>query len=137
MFQGDVHRFFLRLRRQFPTPPAGPLPDLDHVRAIARYYAQLDPKERQLLLAWARKEESGIGLIPASLSTVPLLGLMFAPVVHVYIRQMATWIWVTLWLAGILLFTSGIYIHHRQKAFTTLHIQLLEQLSQNHPSQTS
>lgn len=130
MFQGDIHRFYLRLRRQCPTPPAGPLADLDQVRAIAQYYAQLDPHERQLLLAWAHKEESGIGIIPACLSTIPLLGLLFAPVVHVYIRQMATWVWVTLWLSGIVAFSAGIYIHHRQKAFTTLHIHLLEHLCQ-------
>jgi hypothetical protein len=43
---------------------------MEHVRSIRDFYAGIDPAERQLLLAWARKEESGLGIIPAALSGV-------------------------------------------------------------------
>ncbi|HYF91459.1 MAG TPA: hypothetical protein VD969_04355 [Symbiobacteriaceae bacterium] len=127
MLRGDSHRLYCRLRRSYPTPPRGPMAELNHVRTIAQFYAGLDPGERDLLLAWAKKEESGLGLIPAALSGIPLLGLIFTPFMEKGIRSMPAWTWVLLWLVGALMLTAGIYIHYRQKAWSTLHVQLLEQ----------
>lgn len=128
MLRGDVHRFYERLRRRWPTPPSGSIPELDHVREIARYYQALPPQERRLLLAWARKEESGIGLIPAALSGIPLLALIFAPMIQESLRRLHAGTWSALWLSAILTFTLGIYIHQRQSAYTALHVKILEQL---------
>jgi hypothetical protein len=128
MLQGDVHRLYRMLRRRFPTPPEGRIDTLDHVRTIYDYYAGMDPTERQLLLAWAKKEESGIGLIPAALSGVPLIGLMFAPFIQQSVRHVAPYAWVLLWAIGGTGFVAGVYVHHRQKAYTTLHISILEHL---------
>ncbi|HYG58996.1 MAG TPA: hypothetical protein VD902_13130 [Symbiobacteriaceae bacterium] len=136
MLRGDSHRLYEQLRRTYPTPPAGPLPQMDHVRAIASYYAGLDAGERQLLLAWAKKEESGVGLIPAVLSGVPLLALIFAPFVQQSVKQLASGAWIFLWLVGALAFVAGIYIHYRQKAHATLHVALLERLCQQAPPKT-
>lgn len=130
MLQGDIHRFYLRLRRHWPTPPASPIDDLDHVRSIYDYYGQLPLHERRLLLAWAKKEESGIGLIPAALSGIPLLLLIFAPLIQDSLKVLDPWAWISLWFGGALLFTVGIYIHQRQKAYTTLHVQILDHLTQ-------
>lgn len=129
MLRGDSHRLYLRLRRAYPTPPQGPVSQLDHVRAISDFYAGLDAVERNLLLAWAKKEESGLGLIPAALSGIPLLGLIFAPFMQQSIRQLPPWTWILLWLVGAVAFTAGIYIHFRQKAWSTLHVHVLEQLA--------
>ena len=128
MLRGDSHRLYLQLRRLYPTPRAGALAELDHVRAIADYYAGLRAGERHLLLAWAKKEESGVGLIPAALSGIPLLGLIFAPFMQQSIKRLPPWAWFLLWVVGAIAFTSGIYIHFRQKAWSTLHVFLLEQL---------
>jgi hypothetical protein len=133
MLRGDAHRFYLKLRRRCPKP-TGPLKQLDYLRGIRSYYAQLEPGDRQLLLAWARKEESGIGLIPTALSGVPLIGLIFAPFIQGSVRLMAPWVWLALWLVGAVAFVMGVYIHHRQKAYTTLHIQILEQLCNMPPT---
>jgi hypothetical protein len=127
MLRGDSHRLYLELRRAYPKPPQGPVPQLDKVRTIAEYYAAMTPEERNLLLAWAKKEESGIGLIPAALSGVPLLGLIFAPFVQQTIRQLPHWAWMLLWVVGAVGLVTGIYIHFRQKAWSTLHVHLLEQ----------
>jgi hypothetical protein len=128
MLKGDSHRLYLTLRRRFPTPPAGRLDELNHVRAIHEYYARLNPAERHLLLAWAKKEESGLGFIPAALSGVPLIGLIFAPFLQQSIKHVAPRAWILLWLASAAAFVAGIYIHHRQRAFSTLHVVLLEGL---------
>ncbi|HWI62929.1 MAG TPA: hypothetical protein VNT75_13870, partial [Symbiobacteriaceae bacterium] len=109
MLRGDSHRLYMQLRRLYPTPPAGPLAQLDHVRAIADYYAGLSAGERKLLLAWAKKEESGVGLIPAALSGIPLLGLIFAPFMQQSIKRLPPWTWFLLWVVGAVAFTSGIY----------------------------
>lgn len=128
LLQGDVHRFYLMLRAKWPNPPTGRVPELDHVRAIAEYYARLDPDERQLLLAWARKEQSGIGVIPTALSGVPMVGLLFVPLIQQAIRDLSHWVWLSIWAAGVALFVTGIYVHQRQHAYTALHITLLERL---------
>ena len=128
MLRGDSHRLYLELRRAHPTPPQGPVKQLDKVRTIAAYYAGMTPEERNLLLAWAKKEESGIGLIPAALSGIPLLGLIFAPFMQQTIRQLAPWMWMLLWAVGAVGFVAGVYIHYRQKAWSTLHVHLLEQV---------
>jgi len=127
MLRGDVDRFYHALRRDHPTPPPGPVTHLDHVRRIAAYYAKLSQEERRLLLAWAKKEESGIGVIPLALSSVPLFGLIFSGKVQEPIKPLPIPLVFSLWaLAGALLI-AGFYIHQRQKAYTTLHIVLLEQ----------
>lgn len=129
MLRGDSHALYRKLRRNCPNPaPDKPLPRLAHVREIHTYYSRLRPDDRHLLLAWAKKEESGIGLIPAALSGVPLLGLIFAPFLQQTVKHIAPYAWLILWIVGACLFITGIYVHHRQKAYTTLHITLLEQL---------
>jgi hypothetical protein len=127
MFQGDIHRLYQTLRREQPVPQE-PLAVLDHVRQIRSYYGQINHRERLLLLAWAKKEESGIGLIPAAFSGVPLIGLIFAPFIEGSVKAMAPWVWMVLWFIGGMAFVMGVYVHRRQKAYTTLHIQILEQL---------
>jgi hypothetical protein len=127
MFQGDIHRLYQTLRREQPAAKR-PLAPLNHVREIRSYYMRISCQELLLLLAWAKKEESGIGLIPATLSGVPLIGLIFAPFIQGSVRAMAPWVWMVLWLVGAVAFVMGVYVHHRQKAYTTLHIQILEQL---------
>lgn len=128
MFKGDVERFYRGLRNRWPHPPGGALPALDHVREIAEYYKRIDPAERKLLLAWARKEEAGIGVIPMILSGIPLISLIFSPLIQAEIRELSPWAWVALWGCGALGIVVGFWIHQRQRAVTTLHIELLQQL---------
>lgn len=127
MLRGDVDRFFRALRRDHPTPPTGPLPCLDHVRTIAQYYGGLSQQERLLLLAWAKKEESGIGMIPLALSAVPFFGLLVASRLEEPLRRVPLWATFALWGLASLLLVAGYYMHQRQKAYTMLHIVLLEQ----------
>lgn len=128
MVRGDVHRFYRTLRRSYPTPPVGPIPHLNHVREIATYYAGLEPADRQLLLAWARKEEGGMGIIPTTLSGVPVLGLIFTPLMQPTLKHMSLGACLALWTVGAVAFVAGVYIHFRQRAYTALHIHLLEYL---------
>lgn len=135
MLKGDVDRFYQGLRQRWPSPPGGALPDLNHVREIADYYAQIDPSERKLLLAWARKEEAGIGLIPMVLSGIPLVSLIFSPLIQAEIKERSPWAWVALWAAATLAIVAGFWVHQRQRAITTLHIELLQQLCGEEPKE--
>lgn len=127
MWRGDVDRFLCALRQDHPVPPRGRIHRLDHVREIAQYYAGMSQSERLLLLAWAKKEESGIGIIPLTLSAVPFLGLLMGSRIQEPITRLPLWAIFGLWgLAGMVM-VAGIYIHQRHKAFTMLHITLLEQ----------
>ncbi len=127
MLRGDVDRFYRALRREYPQPPTGPCKHLDHVRRIAVYYEQLPLEERRLLLAWAKKEESGIGVIPLALSSVPLFGLIFSGKVQEPVHRIPVWLVFVLWAVAALVLVTGFYIHQRQKAYSMLHIVLLEQ----------
>lgn len=79
------------------------------------------------MLAWARKEESGIGIIPLALSAIPFFGLIVSSRLQELLSQLPIWQIFTIWLLFGTLVLLGFYIHHRQKAYTTLHIALLEQ----------
>lgn len=127
MLRGDVDRFYCSMRQDHPTPVQGPLPCLDHVRAIAQYYDGLPQQERLLLLAWAKKEESGIGVIPLALSAVPFLGLLLGTRVQDPLNGRPLWFTFGLWIVASIFLVLAYYTHQRQKAFTTLHIVLLEQ----------
>ncbi len=133
MLNGDVHRFYRGMRRRWPSPPDGTVPTLNHVREIADYYAKLDPHERKLLLAWARKEEAGIGLIPMILSGIPLISLIFSPLIQASIKEFPPWAWPTMWASLILLVVAGFWVHQRQRAMTTLHIELLKDACEEQP----
>lgn len=127
MLRGDVDRFYHHLRKDHPQPPAERVHRLDHVREIAAYYARLPQSERLLLLAWAKKEESGIGVIPLALSSVPLFGLIFSARIDDPLGRVPTWAIFLLWGVFGLLLVAGFYVHQRQKAYSMLHIVLLEQ----------
>lgn len=127
MWRGDVHRFYRALRQDHPSPPPGPCRRLDHVREIAAYYEQMTQTERLLLLAWAKKEESGIGVIPLALSAVPFFGLLLGSRVQEPLSTVSIWYVYVLWVVFGLLLVGGLYLHQRQKAYTMLHVVLLEQ----------
>jgi hypothetical protein len=127
LLRGDVDRFYRALRADHPTPPPGPCRRLDHVREIARYYAGISQQERLLLLAWAKKEESGIGMIPLALSGVPFFGLLFGTRLQEPIVHWSIWGIFGVWTLAGLFLVAGLYIHQRQKAYSMLHIVLLEQ----------
>ncbi|MBP2018470.1 hypothetical protein J2Z79_001881 [Symbiobacterium terraclitae] len=127
MLRGDVDRFYRALRQEYPDPPPGPVQRLDHVREIATYYARLTQEERHLMLAWAKKEESGIGMIPLALSAIPFFGLIVSSRLQELFNQLPIWQIFLFWLLFATFVLLGFYIHQRQKAYTALHIALLEQ----------
>jgi hypothetical protein len=61
------------------------------------------------------------------------MGLIFAPFLQQSIKHVAPRAWVLLWLLSSVAFVAGIYIHHRQKAWSTLHVHLLERLCTGAP----
>ncbi|MEW8978731.1 MAG: hypothetical protein AB2385_10025 [Symbiobacterium sp.] len=128
MLRGDVDRFYRALRREYPDPPPGPVKRLDHVREIASYYAGLTQEERYLMLAWARKEENGIGMIPLALSAIPFFGLIVSSRLQELLSQVPIWQIFLFWLLFASLVLLSFYVHQSQKAYTALHITLLEQL---------
>jgi len=127
MLRGDVDRFYRALRREHPTPASGHIPRLDHVREIAAFYSRLGQEERLHLLAWAKKEESGIGIIPLALSAIPFFGLIISARLQESLSRLPIWQVFLVWLIFGSLVLFGFYIHQRQKAYTMLHIVLLEQ----------
>lgn len=137
MLRGDVDRFYRALKQDHPTPPAGRLACLDHVRSIAQYYDGLSQQERLLLLAWAKKEESGIGVIPLTLSAVPFVGLLLGNRLSEPLNRLPVWVTFASWMLASLLVVAGYYVHQRQKAYTKLHLVLLEQAVKRGEAQSS
>jgi hypothetical protein len=136
LLKGDVHRVYRSLRRRWPQAPPEAVPNLREARQIYLYYAHLAPLERGLLLAWAKKEESGIGLIPLVLSGIPLISLIFSPLIQQHLtRVRPPWVWILIWTIAALLLIGGFYVHQRHRAYTTLHIHLLELANQGAPQE--
>lgn len=127
MLRGDVDRFYRAVRRDHPQPPPGPIRHLDHIRPIADYYARLTQQERLLMLAWARKEESGIGIIPLALSAIPFFGLIVSARLQEVLSRLPIWQVFATWVLFGSLVVLGFFVHQSQKAWTALHITLLEQ----------
>lgn len=127
MLRGDVDRLYQALRRAYPSAPLPRLSELDHVREIDRFYRAMDPRERLLYLAWARKEQSGIGIIPLAVSAVPLFGLIFSARVQEPLKRFPVGTILILWVLAAMVMVTGYYVHQRHQAYTTLHITLLEQ----------
>lgn len=125
MLQGDAHRLYRRLRTRWPVPPSEPLPLLDQAREIAEYYRKLPPAERELLLAWAEKEDAGIGLIPLVVSAIPFTTLLFAPLIQRELGDMAPGVWMGLWGLAATGSIAAVWVHQRQRAYTRLHLTLL------------
>lgn len=129
---GDAHRLYRRLRRRYPGTPPVPLPELDHLREIHRFYTSLDPDDLRLLLAWLKKERKGVGMIPVTLPAVIWFAFLFSSTIEKTVTERWPLGWVVLLALWVPVVLITVYVHFRERAWTDLHIALAEDALRGH-----
>ncbi|HEX6922582.1 MAG TPA: hypothetical protein VF149_02070 [Bacillales bacterium] len=126
--RGDVHKFYLKLKKAFERDHSvNEMSELVEIEKIQQFYDQLDASELTKIRYRMLKEQKGNGIIPLLVSSVPWLAFIFSKQLHAFVDKSGHLLfWFLIVYTGVI--TLSVVIHYREKAWATVHIEIIEDL---------
>jgi hypothetical protein len=128
-FRGDAHKFYLKLKetkkqnKQFTS-----LEEIKEVQAIYSFYLTLEDLDLHSIRYRMIKEKNGTGIVPILVTAAPWLLFIFSKQLQALLFQKGSHLWVGFIVIYLTAMISSIIIHFREKAWSALHIEMIEDI---------
>lgn len=130
-FRGDAHKFYLKVKktyhRQKKLEDIAELKEIKEIRKIEQMYRKIPIDTLKKIRYRMIKEKNGTGIIPILVSSLPWLGFIFSKQLQAILFQEERPLWPWFILLYGLITLSTVIIHYREKAWASVHIELIEQ----------
>ncbi|ARK30885.1 hypothetical protein [Halalkalibacter krulwichiae] len=127
--RGDAHKFYLKLKKEaergIDISKKKEIQELDQIR---RFYKGIDTTLLININYWIRKEKSGSGLIPILITAIPWILFIFSKQVQAIFHHDDHYLWLVVVLLYIFAVTLSVVIHFKERAWATLHAQIIEDI---------
>lgn len=126
--RGDVHKLYLKLKKTFRRHHSvEDMKELIEIGEIEQFYRNLKVSELTKIRYRMLKEKDGNGIIPLLVSALPWLAFIFTKQLNAVLNKS---IHLLLWflIAYTFLTAFSLAIHYREKAWATVHIEIINDL---------
>jgi hypothetical protein len=125
-FRGDAHKFYLKLKKTIRNgAPVSRLKEMKEIGEIRQFYQQLNCPELTNIRYRMLKEKSGNGIVPILISALPWLGFLVSKQLQSLLTKGNAIVFLFLTTYTVLT-TVSVVIHYREKAWTTVHIEIIK-----------
>jgi hypothetical protein len=128
-FRGDAHKLYLKLNRIYNKDHSiKHVQELQEVEDIRTFYQKLDTDSLKLVYYRMIKEKNGSGIIPLYVSSIPWFIILFSNKIQDFLFHDGGLLWVPFCIIYLLILTISILIHFREKAWASLHIEIIQDI---------
>ncbi|ADU30499.1 hypothetical protein [Evansella cellulosilytica] len=137
--RGDAHKFYLKLKKEVRKGrKISNLKEIQELKEIYKFYSPLDTLTLKNIHFRMTKEKTGSGLIPILVSTIPWILFIFSNQVQSFFENDDSYMWLLFVGIYILGVTFSVAVHFREKAWATVHMQMIEEvINENSKSQNT
>lgn len=122
-FRGDSHKIYLRLRKQKNIDS---IQELKETEEIKSFYETLDSHTLQLARYRMIKEKNGVGIIPIFVTAIPWLLFLFSSKLQKVLFKEGSMLWAGFAFVYLIALTGSVLRHFKEKAWTALHLQIIQ-----------
>lgn len=127
--RGDVHKFYLKVKKTIDEDQSVyQLKTIKEIKAIKKVYQKLTVSELTFIRYKMIKEQGGMGIIPLLFGSLPWLGFIFSKQLQALLFKDGVHLWAWFLLIYSIILIAGFIIHYREKAWASLHIEIIEDL---------
>lgn len=129
VLKGDVDKLFRTLKKKYGhSASIRNICEMDDVRQIRSFYEKFDKDELKHLYVKMRKEQAGIGMIPLVASSLSFVGFIFGDNLRGWVKNYDPYGWLIFIFVYTVLIVFALFVHYRQKAWSTFHLTIIEDL---------
>ena len=128
-FRGDAHKLYLKLNSIYNKDDSiNHVQELQEVQGIQTFYQKIDTDSLRLVYYRMIKEKNGSGIIPLYVSSIPWFIILFSNKIQDFLFRDGGLLWVPFCIIYLLVLTVSILIHFREKAWASLHIEIIQDI---------
>ena len=128
-FRGDAHKLYLKLNSIYNKDDSiNHVQELQEVQGIRAFYQKIDTDSLRLVYYRMIKEKNGSGIIPLYVSSIPWFIILFSNKIQDFLFRDGGLLWVPFCIIYLLILTISILIHFREKAWASLHIEIIQDI---------
>lgn len=134
--RGDAHKFYLKLKKTVRSGhPVHQLKEIIEVNDIKQFYNQMNGDQLSNIRYRMLKEKDGNGMIPLLVTALPWLGFLVSNQLQSFLTKGIHILFVFL-IAYMLVMTTSVILHYREKAWATVHIEIIEDILKEREKRT-
>ncbi|HET7628948.1 MAG TPA: hypothetical protein VFK44_11265 [Bacillales bacterium] len=126
--RGDAHKLYVKLKRTSETEGGvEQLEELKEISDIERFYQTVPSATLKKIRYRMVKERKGNGIVPILVTAAPWLAFILSDQLQKLLNKNAAFLTGFILLYSFFV-TLSLIIHHREKAWAAVHVEIIEDL---------